>query len=330
MWRLAFRLTVSVALIAIVVSLVDLRVLATNLARIQLPWLVLAAALIWSTTFVSAWRWSIVIRSFGPQRERSPSYWHLWLLYWIGQFFNQLLPSGLGGDGMRMWLVRRAGLPTGSAITSVLVDRVVALTAIVLLVAATLPFAFGGPGQDTAPLWLWGVVFSCSLGIAVVAGFAGAPLPDRISGNPLVRALRRLSTDLWKVMSRPGYLLATLGASIVVQVIGSFAVYSIAQSLGVRLELLQCVALMPVVVLATAVPISIAGWGVREVAMVAVLASVGVAREDALLISVLYGGLAVATSLPGGVLWLLERRAESSAAETNLPASHNQAPDAAE
>ena len=330
MWRLILRLTVSAALIAIVVALVDPRALATNLARVQLVWLLPAIVLIWSTTLVSAWRWSIIVRSVGPLREQPPSYWHLWRLYWIGQFFNQLLPSGLGGDGMRMWLVRRAGLPTGSAVTSVLVDRVVAMAAIVLLVAITLPLAFDGSDRGVAPLWLWAVVASCILGIAVVAGFAKMPVPRSLSGNPLVRGLRRLSADLWKIISRPGYLAATLGASIVVQVIGATAVFVIAQSLGVRLALIQCLALMPVVVLATAVPISIAGWGVREVAMVTVLASVGVAHENALLISLIYGGLAVATSLPGGALWFFERRAGGTTAERVAPTSGSQTRDAAE
>ncbi len=320
-WRLILRLTVSVALIVVVVALVDPRVLTADLSRVQLVWALPALMLIWSTTFVSAWRWSIVVRSVGPIQEQPPSYWRLWRLYWIGQFFNQLLPSGLGGDGMRMWLVQRAGLPAGSAVTSVLVDRVVALAAIVLLVAITLPLAFEGSDQGAAPLWLWAVVVSCALGIAGVAGFTWMPVPHSLSGNPLVRGLRRLSTDLWKVISRPGYLLATLGASVVVQAIGATTVFAIAHSFGVRLGLLQSLALMPVVVLATAMPISIAGWGVREVAMVAVLASVGVASESALLISLFYGGLAVAISLPGGVLWLLERRIEDDdATEMITPA----------
>lgn len=330
MWRLVIRITVSAALIATVVALVDPGVLAAKLARLQLVWLLPAFLLIWSTTLVSAWRWSIVIRSVGPGHARHPSYWHLWRLYWIGQFFNQLLPSGLGGDGMRMWLVRRAGMPTGSAVTSVLVDRVVALTAIVLLVSIMLPLAFGGSDRGPVPPLLWAVVGVSALGIAVVAGFAKMPVPRWLSDNPLLRGLRRLSADLWKVISSPGYLTATLGASVFVQVIGAAAVYSIAQSLGVRLGLLQCLALMPIVVLATAVPISIAGWGVREVAMVAVLASVGVTHENALLISLFYGGLAVATSLPGGVLWLFEQRAGAGTANSVAATSEPQARDAAE
>lgn len=309
-------MAVSAGLIAVVVVSVDRSALAANLARIDPVGLLPAIVLIWSTTFVSAWRWSIVIRSLRPAAALRPTYWRLWSLYWIGQFFNQLLPSGLGGDGMRMWLLRRTGLPTGTAITSVVVDRVAALAAIALLVAAVLPFAFDGANGNAVPVWLWGVVAACAFGVAFVAGMGAVRLPasalfaSSLFANPLIRGLRRLGADFWTLMRQPGHLAAALGASVVVQMLGAASVYAIAQSLGVRVGLLPCLALMPIVVLATAVPVSIAGWGVREVAMVAVLATIGVAQESALLISVFYGGIAVATSLPGGVLWLFGRRAD--------------------
>ncbi|MDH3231954.1 MAG: flippase-like domain-containing protein [Alphaproteobacteria bacterium] len=330
MWRPVLRVTISITLILIVVASVDRGALASGLARIELIWLVMAFLLIWSTNFVSAGRWSIVIRSLRPVGAHRPSYWRLWSLYWIGQFFNQLLPSGLGGDGVRMWLVRRAGLPTGLAITSVVVDRVVALAAIALLVAIALPFAFDGTGSQTAPIWLWGVVAGCALAIVAVVGLGTLPLPRLLSANPMVRGVRQLGKDLWKLMIRPGYVAATLGASIAVQLLGAAAVYAIAQSLGVGIGLFTCVALMPIVVLATALPISIAGWGVREVAMVAVLGSVGVTEESALLISLLYGAVAVVISLPGGALWLFGRRDDGGILKRSGPDMGPPAANAAE
>jgi len=62
---------------------------------------------------------------------------------------------------------------------------------------------------------------------------------------------------------------------------------------------------MPPVILATVLPISIGGWGMRETAMVFMLSLVGVAPERAFLLSVLMGVVTVVMSLPGGVLWLL-------------------------
>ena len=303
-----FRVAVSVLLIVAVVASVDRKALVSAIASLDPLFLLPAVLLIWSTTFVSAFRWSIVIHSFGLSGTPLPSYWRLWSLFWIGQFFNQLLPSGLGGDGMRMWLLRNTGLPTGTAVTSVVVDRLIGLIAIVLLVAVTLSFAFDAAVGRQAPSWFWVVVAVGAVGFGILAGISAAQSPAVRSANSIVRGVRRLSADFRKLMLRPRYLAAALAASITVQMLGAAAVWVVAQSLGVRIGLLSCLALMPIVVLATAVPISVAGWGVREVSMIAVLATVGVAKESALVISVLYGGLAVATSLPAGILWLFGRR----------------------
>ena len=78
-----------------------------------------------------------------------------------------------------------------------------------------------------------------------------------------------------------------------------------ARSVGVNVGLVQFVILMPPVILATVLPISIGGWGMRETAMVFTLSLVGVEPERAFLVSILMGVLSIVMSLPGGVLWLL-------------------------
>ena len=64
-------------------------------------------------------RWRIVLQSMG----RTFSNWYLFRLNLIGQFFNQALPSTVGGDGMRVWLLYRGGCSFAEAFNSVLIDR---------------------------------------------------------------------------------------------------------------------------------------------------------------------------------------------------------------
>jgi hypothetical protein len=66
--------------------------------------------------------------------------------------------------------------------------------------------------------------------------------------------------------------------------------------------------LVPLVVLVSMLPVSVAGWGVREGAMVVALGAVGVDRATALTTSVLFGLALAATGIPGGLLWLYGRR----------------------
>ena len=72
-----------------------------------------------------------------------------------------------------------------------------------------------------------------------------------------------------------------------------------------NLSFLYCLVLIPPVVLVSTIPISIAGWGVREAAMITLLALVGVAEADAFVLSVLFGLLTFGLSLPGGIVWII-------------------------
>ncbi|HEC14310.1 MAG TPA: UPF0104 family protein, partial [Rhodospirillales bacterium] len=83
--------------------------------------------------------------------------------------------------------------------------------------------------------------------------------------------------------------------------------FVLALGLGLDVTFVDCLVLFPPVLLVTTLPISIAGWGVREGAMVAAFGLVGVPAEGALVLSILFGLLSIAISLPGGVIWLMSQ-----------------------
>jgi hypothetical protein len=81
-----------------------------------------------------------------------------------------------------------------------------------------------------------------------------------------------------------------------------------ARALALDVSLLDCLLLIPPIVMLTMLPISIAGWGVRESAMVVGFGFLGVAAPDALALSVAFGLVQIAVGLPGGAVWLAQRR----------------------
>lgn len=94
--------------------------------------------------------------------------------------------------------------------------------------------------------------------------------------------------------------------SIFSYVITSFMVYFLACGMLIELEFKHSLLLMPLIILITILPISIAGWGVREGAMIMLLGLVGMPSEQALALSILVGIVALISGLPGGLIWLIE------------------------
>ena len=107
-----------------------------------------------------------------------------------------------------------------------------------------------------------------------------------------------------------------MGLSLGVHLLSALTVFVLARGIGVEVSFGQMVVLIPPVILVATLPISVAGWGVREGAMVTALGFVGVAPADAFAVSVIFGLALVVIALPGGAIWLIGLRRRARPAPT--------------
>jgi uncharacterized membrane protein YbhN (UPF0104 family) len=114
-----------------------------------------------------------------------------------------------------------------------------------------------------------------------------------------------LAGDSRQVFLSPKWGGSILAWSLIGHLNVTLSIYILALGLKLDVSFLDCLALFPPVMLATTLPISIAGWGVREGAMVAAFGLIGVSQEGAVILSLLAGILAVVACLPGGLIWLM-------------------------
>ena len=128
--------------------------------------------------------------------------------------------------------------------------------------------------------------------------------PRRLLRFRLVSELAALSREGRRLCSRPGRLAALLGLAAITIGLTILAFMLVADSLGVDLPFASWVVIVPPVTLIQLVPVSLAGWGVRELGFVVVLAGFGIPAEAALATSILVGFCTIAVGLPGGLLWL--------------------------
>jgi len=124
-------------------------------------------------------------------------------------------------------------------------------------------------------------------------------------GRPFSRAVRRFGNDARTILRSPVALSQALGLSLSVNIAVSLCVWLIARSLAAETSALAFVFVIPVVVLVSTIPISIAGWGVREAAMVVGLGWVGMTSSAALAVSIVFGLALIAIGVVGGVVSLI-------------------------
>jgi uncharacterized protein (TIRG00374 family) len=220
----------------------------------------------------------------------------------IGIFFNQILPTTFGGDGMRAWLLSRTGAPIDVAIRSVMLDRVLGLFGLFLLtlVSSLIVVLWFDQSVD-----MIGVLMLSLVGIVIIAS-----VPLILSFSNILK-WEKPENFLLRFMEEVKFLLKSRVRTtqlILVSVFGHFvvclAVWLTARAFAMEIPLGPTLVIVPPVLLAAALPISIAGWGVREGGMVFGLGLLGVASSDAALISVAIGLMGVAIGLFGALVWL--------------------------
>jgi uncharacterized membrane protein YbhN (UPF0104 family) len=249
---------------------------------------------------LAAVRWQVLLNGAGlhPRLRLSLR------AYWIGLFANNLLPTGFGGDAVRAWLIAPRGAALARSLTSVLVDRASAFTLLVPI--AWLGVVLGG---DDVPGSL-AVFLACLTAVgAIGAVVAVAVLRRRGLGRFLPAPLRPWAAEVARTLRRYGAQrervveIVLLAISFQVLMVG--ATWVLSESLGLDIDPALLAVVLPLVLAATLIPVSIAGFGVREGAFVALLGEAGVSSGDAVLLSLATVAAVAIASLPGGVLMVM-------------------------
>jgi hypothetical protein len=187
-----------------------------------------------------------------------------------------------------------------------MLDRVIALVALAMLVLSTLPLASGLIGDTRILTAFWLFIALVPLGLAALLWLDRLlVLFARILPGRLIDALEALARDARAVLLNRRSCGAVLGFALANQILLVLLVIALAWGLGIPARFGEFVVLIPPVILASVIPLSFAGWGVREGAMIAMLGTIGIGATEAIALSVAFGLVVLAGSLPGAVVWLV-------------------------
>lgn len=301
-----FRAAVSILLVAVLLATVDLGELAETLSHVAPGLLALAVLVFLITNMTSVLKWRLIIQAQGS----SVSLPYLTSIFYMGLFFNNLLPTNFGGDVVRIYkLSRVTGAPV-EATSSVVMDRASSTFALLLiaLVAALLELSLLGTGLALTILVMF-VAFLLLIGL-----FANQRLARRLARFPLLRSdpfglrhhLRSFYLSVNQFRNEKRVLAAVLAISVVYQGLYVVSVDLLALSLDIHLPVSYYFLFIPIVLAVGMAPISLNGLGVREGMWVLLFTQVGVERAQALSMSVLNFLMITVVSLLGGIFYLLD------------------------
>ena len=312
----AIKILISLALLYLALRKVNLTELASRINNLaSLGWIVVAIAVTFLQIFVGVLRWRRVSAECGaPLGLQQAMRFNL-----IGAFFNQTLPSSIGGDAVRLWLVARGGAGWRAATYSIFVDRAIGLIALAIVIVASLPWSYNlidDPHGRSALLLVDFAALAGGVGFLVL-GALPWPWLKRWWGTHHLHACAVIANRV--IFSRQhGPAIAVL--SIVVHVLAVVIAWCVVQSIAAPVVFGQIFQLVPPVMLITMLPISIAGWGVREATMGLAFGYAGLLPNEGVNISLLYGAVTFLVGAFGGLVWIFSaEKAAQGAAPIEVP-----------
>jgi uncharacterized protein (TIRG00374 family) len=323
---------VSVGLLALVLTQVDLVQALTGLAALSWPFVLFALLFYTGCQWLSCLRWQAILRATGHQVPVAG----LLRSYFAGMFLNIFLPGSFGGDVCRVYQVARRTRDSEAAFVSVFLERFTGLAALSALALLSLPVAFHLVGRWDIVLLFVGCVGALAGAMVLIASrpllARGEPWLRKLGSGRLVARLAR-TQELLRVFGRHRRALAvSLGISLLLMLAIVAYHYLIARQLRIPVSYPELLVFIPIVAVITLLPISLGGLGVKEGLWVYLFSRVGLTVEQALLLSVTLTGLSWLLSLPGGVVLLLDAAGGGGhAGLTQLPDSrgcHETFPDA--
>lgn len=293
------KFTITAALLLLIARNVDLKEAYASLTLLS-PFIVLLALVLQlASNSVAALRWFIIMRRIG-----SPKNFVFFLLsYFKGTFFNQGLPTSIGGDAIRILDCSRSGHSTQDGFYGVFIDRFVGMGGLLILNFAALLF-----NKNILPHQVYLILLAI-----IVTLLGGLIVLLFVYKLQLFRSGRwfgfigQLSERYYQVYASPSSFALQIGLSISIHLMAMTAFYILGTGVGLDYSLNVYLVLVPPVVLLTILPISLAGWGIREGAMIGFFLLVGADRSKVLTFSLLYGLLSLASSLPGLFVYLVQK-----------------------
>ncbi len=302
------RIALGIAALAWLVSRIDVDQAWTTMRRAHWGWLAMAGIAQVGSKGCWLFRWKELLESAGASRSTLD----LGRLILSGLFFNNFLPSSVGGDVARGMGLVSLGVSRATAAASVLADRIVgvfslAITAVVGAAAGAVFFPGRGP-------WIAAGLISLGLAVLIRSLFdsrilARVGTSSALAGEgSVVRRIRRV-TDAGRFLAeRGGALHRAFVLSLGLCMFSTIYHWAIGRSLEIQIPFAAYCVLVPAVMMFAAIPITLNGLGIREAGFVELLVAQGVSREEATVFAFLAFLGTLGFALAGGLLFVAERR----------------------
>lgn len=316
---LVAKIAVSVGLLALLATRVDMGALGDRIVHADRPTLLLAGVIFLASNFVGALQWRTLLRAAGVE----VAFGRVLAYYFQGLFFGLFLPASVGADVSRVYDTTKHTGDFGGSIAATVMDRLVGFYSIGTM--AVLALLAGIDQLPPAPI-LVPIIGFAAVNVVVFLALVSRRISDmlvRLTERLPLRGGREWAAGVVRLLHllgrRPGLLAWVFVLSLIVQVMRIVVHYHVSLAMGIDLGLRDFFVIIPVLAVLVALPISFGGIGVRESASVELFSHVGLQPADAVAMQLTTFLLSIVVNLPGWMIFVLRQLRSRSAATAPSP-----------
>ena len=302
------KLAVSVALLWLLFSRVDVGKLWASARHASIAWMAIALGVYAVTIVVMVWRWWLLLEA----QDVDMPFHALFGSMSVALFFNNFLPSNIGGDVVRISDTAKVARSKTLAAIVVLADRTMGMMGLVLVAAMGVSLVTSPVGRAPLPIWpswLWAGFMSGMLAGGLVlwspghVGWLLRPLmvlhPEWVGGR-----IGSLTATLQRFRGHIGAVVTCFAGAVFVQLMTVGFGWAVAHALGIPIGPFDLAVVVPLAGVVQMIPVSVNGFGVREAMYSLYFTRIGLPIESAILLSLTSTALVMLYSLTGAAVYV--------------------------
>ncbi len=305
------KVAISLGLFSYLVWVSDPKQILTILGNVyhqdRLAWVWYSVILGFVSVWFLAWRWQVVLRAFGYDYDKTSLYG----IYLVGMFFNNFLPTSIGGDIVRIYRIADDTEERTLAFSSVIIERLLGIASTLFL--SILALLYVSRFYSDKRLMIISVILFAAIIIFFALMFRDTPVAfmlrmfDKLTLLRIGEKMNKMIQSIHLLKNNPGILFSVFVLSTLSQAAIVLMNYTLVRAFDLKVGVVYLFLVVPVTFLLTMLP-SINGVGFRDGGYIFFLSKVGVANAAAISLSFMNVIIPMFISVIGGILFMVQRK----------------------
>jgi uncharacterized membrane protein YbhN (UPF0104 family) len=302
---LALKILVTITLFAILFTYIDFHETLNKINSLGIVSAIWILTLLTLQQILSALRWSIILNKIGESYSRGK----IIQVFLAGAVASSLLITSLAGLSVRVVLLTKLGTRVDRVLYSLAFEKLFASGTLLICFVVGMAVLINDSGSNLTENFRLAMYLGIGALVLIMAGLLMLAWLRFEKASNLLEMIRN-------VVIEPRAFATILLFSIAIIALSFYSISVIALGLEIDVSLVALIAIQPGIAVMSALPLSLGGWGVREVSMVLGLGMLGVESKDALAISLTYGLLSIlSTFIAAGASLLIRVRSSKGSAQ---------------